>query len=77
MRLPRSDSERPNMAYSSGRYPSPAMYATRPRLKMSRTAMSSASRTGSCSGTSSAATLIGTVAVRAAIAVASTMGAGR
>ena len=39
--------------------------------------MSSASRTGSCSGTSSAATMIGIVVVRAAIAVASTIGDGR
>ena len=39
--------------------------------------MSSARRTGSCSGTSSAATVIGIVEVRAAIAVARISGDGR
>ena len=53
------------------------MYATRPPLTTSSTAMSSARRTGSCNGTSSAATMIGTVDVRAAIADASTIGDGR
>ena len=39
--------------------------------------MSSASRTGSCRGTSSAATETGSVVVRAVIAAARTMGDGR
>ncbi len=77
MRRPRWSSDRPNIAYSSGRYPRPATYMTRPWLITSSTAMSSARRTGSCSGTSSAATMIGTVVVRAATAAASTSGDGR
>ena len=39
--------------------------------------MSSARRTGSCSGTSNAAIMIGTVVVRAATALAHSIGDGR
>jgi hypothetical protein len=48
-----------------------------PPEMMSRTPISSASRTGSGSGSRTSATLIGSLVVREAIAEASTIGAGR
>ena len=50
---------------------------TRPLLMMSSTLMSSASRTGSQNGRTTAASMIGSRSVRAAIADANTSGDGR
>ncbi len=55
----------------------PNAYDTRPLLMMSSTLMSSASRTGSQNGSTTAASMIGSRSVRAAIADASTSGEGR
>ena len=55
----------------------PNAYETRPLLMMSSTLMSSASRTGSQNGSTTAASMIGSRSVRAAMADASTIGDGR
>ena len=50
---------------------------TRPRLMWSRTIISSARRTGSYSGSTAAATMIGVIEVTAAIDAARVSGEGR
>ena len=64
-------------SYSSGRWPIPKTYVTLPLLRLSSTAMSSASLTGWYNGSTAAATKMLSTFVRAAIADVRINGDGR
>src|SRR6516164_3367291 len=63
--LPRLPKSTPSESYSTLRYPSPTVVCSRPRLMLSTSAMSSASRTGFHSGPSAQSTLAIRFEVRA------------